>query len=118
MTPPRCRDCGLPISADTPPGWRRIGVCRACVEKLSAESSGGLPPDDPDGSAWLSTAEAAAELGVSQASVQKWIAAGILPATRVGRAWMVQRADLSCAERRASVGWPLGRSRKKDTASS
>jgi len=42
----------------------------------------------------ISTAEAAAELGVTPARVQHMIWAGRLPAFKVGRAWVIREADL------------------------
>jgi len=42
----------------------------------------------------LGTTEAARELGVTPATLRRWITEGRLPAQRVGKKWRVRRADL------------------------
>jgi excisionase family DNA binding protein len=42
----------------------------------------------------LSTAEAAAELGISAARVRKLIEGGQLPAERIGGRWVVKESDV------------------------
>lgn len=44
-------------------------------------------------SSYISTAEVAADLDVSQMTVTRWIAAGLLPASKFGRLWRVERTD-------------------------
>ena len=44
--------------------------------------------------AWMTTAQAASELGVSQGRVRQLLASGQLPGRRFGRAWVIRRADL------------------------
>ncbi len=52
------------------------------------------PPEPAAGSSWVSTAEAAARLGVTGRAVCKAIAEGRLKATKSGRIWRIHRADL------------------------
>lgn len=54
----------------------------------------------------LTTAEAAVELGITQRRVQALIATGQLPATRIGRQYMISRVDLELARERPPVGRP------------
>ncbi|GAA0634469.1 hypothetical protein GCM10009547_43130 [Sporichthya brevicatena] len=54
----------------------------------------------------VSVSEAAARLGVSERRVRERIAAGDLPARRIGRAWLVDAAHLGRAPR---VGRPMSR---------
>lgn len=55
----------------------------------------------------ISTAEAAARLGVSLRWVQRMIQTGQLPATKVGRDWFVQSDDLAKLERKPrGRRWP------------
>ena len=44
--------------------------------------------------AWLSTAEAAHEMKVTDRCVRKWIHTGRLPATMSGARWLINRSDL------------------------
>lgn len=57
--------------------------------------------------ATIGTTEAARRLGVSQARVRQLIAAGRLPAKRIGRDWLIDERSLS----RVAVRTP-GRPRK------
>lgn len=56
----------------------------------------------------LSVEAAAGRLGVSERRVRALIAAGRLPAERVGRAWVIQPAALGQVEGERPVGRPLG----------
>jgi excisionase family DNA binding protein len=44
--------------------------------------------------AWMSTQEAAADLGVSPGRVRQLLLAGQLPGEKLGWDWMIRRADL------------------------
>lgn len=46
------------------------------------------------GDAWLTVAEVAALQRVSRKTVLRWIAAGQLPAVRLGRHWRISQAQL------------------------
>ena len=59
----------------------------------------------------LSSAEAAQRLGVSIRRVQALITAGKIPATRVGRTWVIKESDITLVSDRPQ-GWPKGRPRK------
>lgn len=48
----------------------------------------------PETAIWLSVADVASLLRVSTKSVRRWIKAGILPATKLGRDWRIARTDL------------------------
>lgn len=48
----------------------------------------------PDDATYLSVKEIAALLRVHPKTVRRWIAAGTLPATQMGRAWRIKRSDL------------------------
>ena len=63
-------------------------------------------PDD-----LLSTPDAGAELGIGITRVQVLIREGRLPATRIGRTWVVRRGDLDLVRNR-----PPGRPRKEPDA--
>lgn len=58
----------------------------------------------------LTTAQAAAQLGISRRRVSQLIAAGRLRAQRVGRDWLIATADLD-AVRVRKPGWRKGRAR-------
>lgn len=55
----------------------------------------------------VSVSRAAQELGVSRMRVQQRIAAGSLPAQRVGRQWVIDEADLRTVAHHAGPGRPL-----------
>ena len=57
----------------------------------------------------LTTTDVAAQLGVSKRRVQAIINAGKLPATKIGRDWLIQPQDLKLIEKRKT-----GRPRKAD----
>ena len=67
-----------------------IGALIDRIDYLSARSGAGAAQ-------WLGTSEAARALGVSTATVRSWIRSGRLPATRIGRKWMIARADVDGA---------------------
>ncbi len=48
----------------------------------------------PDDANYLCVNEIAALLRVHPKTVRRWIAAGTLPATQMGRAWRIKRNDL------------------------
>ena len=60
--------------------------------------------------AWMSTQEAATALGVSPGRVRQLLLAGQLPGEKLGRDWMIRRADL---ERFKAL--PPGRTRRPRT---
>lgn len=61
----------------------------------------------------LTTAAAAARLGVPRSTVQDWCQKGRFPnATKIGRDWMIPEADVERMERPAR-GWPKGKRRKQ-----
>jgi len=57
----------------------------------------------------LTTAQAAAALGISQRRVQELVKAGRLPAQRIGRDWLIAPADLDRVRQRPT-GYPPGQS--------
>lgn len=61
----------------------------------------------------LTTAQAAAILGVSPRRVLALIESGRLPAQKVGRDWIIQESDLEAVKDRRE-GWPKGKPRKGD----
>lgn len=62
---------------------------------------------------WLTTQQAADDLGVKRRNVQDLITRKRLSAQRVGRDWLIRRSDLD-AVRNLRRGWVKGRPRKKD----
>ena len=48
----------------------------------------------PDDATYLSVKEIADLLRVHPKTVRRWIEAGTLPATQMGRAWRIKRSDL------------------------
>ena len=44
---------------------------------------------------WMTTREAAADLGVSPGRVRQLLLAGQLPGEKLGRDWMIRRADVA-----------------------
>lgn len=60
----------------------------------------------------LTTAQAAAALGISARRVQQLITGGLLPAQRIGRDWLIAPADLAAVRDRPGRGWPRGKPRK------
>jgi excisionase family DNA binding protein len=51
-------------------------------------------PSSEDSNVWLTTSDAAAELGVTDRAIRKWIAQNQLPAHRYGGRWLINRTDL------------------------
>jgi excisionase family DNA binding protein len=43
---------------------------------------------------WMSTGEAARSLGVSPNRIRQLVSSGQLPASRIGRNWVIRRADV------------------------
>ena len=61
----------------------------------------------------LTTAQAADRLSITHSLVCKYIREGRLPATKFGKAWVIQEKDLDAfASTPRKVGWKKGRSRK------
>jgi excisionase family DNA binding protein len=54
----------------------------------------------------ISTSEAAVALGLTKARVQQMIWEGKLPARRVGKSWVIRKADLPLVEDRNPAGRP------------
>jgi excisionase family DNA binding protein len=52
----------------------------------------------------LTTTEAAHALGVSRRGVQKMIERGTIPASRVGRDWLIESREVKRAEKRPGPG--------------
>jgi hypothetical protein len=64
----------------------------------------------------LTTADVAQKLGISVKRVQVLIQAGLLPATKHSRDWLMTEQDLAPMPRR-SAGWQRGRKRKAEDES-
>ncbi len=60
----------------------------------------------------LTTAQAAQRLGIKVRRVQQLIESGRLSATRFGRAWLIDSADLERVRKRP-VGRPKSKTREK-----
>jgi excisionase family DNA binding protein len=60
----------------------------------------------------LTTAAAAARLGITPGRIRQLIAAGQLAATRHGRDWLIQEEALAAVAQRPGPGYPKGRPRK------
>ena len=54
----------------------------------------------------LTTAQTAEIAGLHQATIRRLCASGLLPARRVGRAWVIRRQDIARLETRPRVGRP------------
>jgi excisionase family DNA binding protein len=54
----------------------------------------------------LSVAEAAARLGLHRTRINQLIGSGALPASRIGRAYVIREADLELVKERGSPGRP------------
>lgn len=63
----------------------------------------------------LTTNQAAARLGISPRRVRALITSGRLPATRVGRDWLIHPADLARVQNRRP-GRPSPKGRETDDA--
>jgi excisionase family DNA binding protein len=61
----------------------------------------------------LSVAEAAAKLGVHRTRINQLIDSGDLPATRIGRSYVVREADLEKVKDRPAPGRPTKTGTKK-----
>jgi excisionase family DNA binding protein len=61
--------------------------------------------------AYLTTAQAAARLGVSPSRVRQLIAAGRIKANKIGRDNMIRASSLKAVADR-KPGWPKGRKRQ------
>lgn len=63
--------------------------------------SGTRPAPAPEPvTSWLTTAQAAARLGIGERAVRQLITRGRLPATRVGGRWLIHPTDLALTDRR------------------
>jgi len=60
----------------------------------------------------LSVAEAATKLNLSCARVNQLIDSGDLPATRIGRSYVIREADLEKVKDRPAPGRPTKKSKK------
>jgi excisionase family DNA binding protein len=66
--------------------------------------------------AMLTTKQAAEELGVSERRVRQIVGTDLLPATRVGRDWVIRRGDLAKARVRTTKRGPVpGKQRGRQT---
>ena len=54
----------------------------------------GTAPDSTESEQWLTTSQAAAQVGVTDRCIRKWIGTGRLPAQRHGRDWRINPAHL------------------------
>jgi excisionase family DNA binding protein len=61
----------------------------------------------------LSVAEAADKLGVHRTRINQLIDSGDLPATRIGRSYVIREADLAKVKDRPSPGRPSKKTTKK-----
>jgi excisionase family DNA binding protein len=52
------------------------------------------PQKPPQLELWLTTSEAATEMGVTDRAIRKWIATDRLPARRHGGRWLIKRNDI------------------------
>jgi excisionase family DNA binding protein len=59
----------------------------------------------------ISTTQAARLLGVTPGRVVQHIAAGLLPAQKIGNSWVLDPADVAAFQPRPT-GYPKGRKRK------
>lgn len=59
----------------------------------------------------LTTTQAAKRLNIDRHHLTTLIASDKLPATRFGRAWVIDEADLARVPR-VKRGWPIGKPRK------
>jgi excisionase family DNA binding protein len=57
--------------------------------------------------AMLTTKQAAEELGVSERRIRQLVGTELLPATRVGRDWVIRRGDLAKARARTTKRGPV-----------
>jgi excisionase family DNA binding protein len=55
-------------------------------------AAGPAEPQQSDG--WMTTAEAATEMGVTDRAIRKWIETKRLPAKRHGGRWLINRNDI------------------------
>lgn len=60
----------------------------------------------------LTTKQAAAELGISERRIRQIVGTPALPAARVGRDWVIRRADLEIARARATKPGPVPGSKR------
>jgi excisionase family DNA binding protein len=56
------------------------------------------PRTSPNLQTWLTTADVAKRLGVTDRAIRKWIAAGRLPATKHGGRWLLDSNHVQIAE--------------------
>lgn len=61
----------------------------------------------------LTTTQAAERLGLTRHGVRLLVVNGTLPATRVGRDYLIREADLAKAADRPGPGRPPGKPRKR-----
>jgi excisionase family DNA binding protein len=58
-------------------------------------TKGAVAPAEPQQSdVWMTTIEAAADVGVTDRAIRKWIATDRLPAKRHGGRWLINRNDI------------------------
>jgi excisionase family DNA binding protein len=78
---------------------------RSVNRRLRWLAAGSPQPRPPKGC--LTVAQIARRLRTPERTVLSWIESGALPATREGRRWLVDRADLA-KFRRPAIGRPRG----------
>ncbi|WP_082956779.1 helix-turn-helix domain-containing protein [Mycolicibacter sinensis] len=70
---------------------------------LSHRSGNGTKPtaaqaDSQKSSSWITTVAAAAQLGVTDRCIRKWIAQGRIPATRHGGRWLIRAHQITATQ--------------------
>jgi excisionase family DNA binding protein len=93
------REPGLFAFEDT---LKVMGYKLAVVPEDSSRGQG-ADADVKDAKNWLRTTEVARRLGISVETMNKKIHGGVLPATRVGRLWLIHERDLDGYLRAHSV---------------
>lgn len=109
IVPPRIAKW-LQTRADIAPEWRAglrdsdseayevmMAISFAATQELSASGtkSDKVNGDHPRLSAWMTTAEVADELHITDRTARNWCESGKLPATKTGGRWLIRRTDLA-----------------------
>ena len=82
---------------------------------LERQSDGSWQLTMPDQGLDLTTDQAAERLGITKSLVRRYIREERLPASKMGRDWMIKDKDLDeFAKHPRNVGWPEGKPRSED----